>query len=408
MQNNSTDSILITDYDYELPDEAIAHYPVNPRDSSKLLVYQNERITLDLFYNLDQFIPHQTMLVVNNSKVIEARLLFENSHGAKIEIFCLQPYRQEIQQAMMAVEKSSWHCMIGGLKKWKESNLCMKFMYDATEYEFHATKGEHHEQGQLIHFSWNAPHLSFAEVLHIVGHIPLPPYIKRQDEKQDQINYQTVYAEKDGSVAAPTAGLHFTERVFEKLSQKQIKTMSVTLHVGAGTFMPVKTEKISEHVMHAEFIEIDRSMLTQLKQHNGPLIAVGTTSQRTLESIYWMGVKALAQPQASLEAIAVQQWDAYQLNQDITKQQAIEGLETWMSQHQTERLFTQTQLIILPNYTIRMTDAIITNFHQPKSTLLLLISAFVGDAWRDIYSKALDHGFRFLSYGDSSLLWKKK
>jgi S-adenosylmethionine:tRNA ribosyltransferase-isomerase len=306
-----------------------------------------------------------------------------------------------------------WRCLIGGAKKWKEGSLILDVSYQGRTLTIHATKAASLHDCFLIHFAWNQANLSFAEVLHAAGSIPLPPYLNRATEASDAERYQTVYAQHDGSVAAPTAGLHFTERVLNNLATKNIHPAFVTLHVGAGTFKPVKAEKLEDHDMHAEWIDVQASLIEQLQHTSGKLIAVGTTSLRTIETLYWMGVKVLhhAKEQAistiTIDNLVMHQWDAYELPQDISRTTALQALRDWMQAQQTSRLMCKTQILIAPGYRIRMADALITNFHQPQSTLLLLISAVVGDAWKSIYQHALANDYRFLSYGDGSLLWCK-
>ena len=399
----------IAQFDYLLPDEKIARYPVTPRDHSKLLVYKEGVINSDFYYQLHQHLPEGALLLMNNTKVVEARLLFKKSTGSTIEIFCLEPDPQyaDMTTAMLQTGTVLWKCLVGGARKWKAEALKMAFLFEGIPYTLSARINATLNDTFLIEFSWNHSDLSFAEVLHHAGVIPLPPYLKRATEAADQQNYQTVYALQDGSVAAPTAGLHFTEELLAKLAVKQIEHDFLTLHVGAGTFMPVKSDTLADHEMHAEFIEVSIEILDKLlNAGDRKVIAVGTTSLRTLESLYWMGVKALKQPELSLEQISIRQWDAYELEQEYSAPAAFLALKQFMEAHQLKRLITKTQLLIAPGYTLRTVDAIITNFHQPQSTLLLLIHAFVGDRWKDIYDYALQHDYRFLSYGDGSLLWR--
>lgn len=407
----SVESIAIENFDYDLPDSRIAKYPVEPRDSSKLLVYKNHQITDDFYYHVDRYIPADTLLIMNNTKVVEARLLFQKESGATIEIFCLEPddHYSNIIEAMQCTDQVYWKCLVGGAKKWKEEILKKSFEINGRLFQLVAKKTAIVNDIFIIELSWDKADTSFAELLHAAGIIPLPPYLKRASEESDQVNYQTIYAQEAGSVAAPTAGLHFTEKIFEALQKNNCKLDFVTLHVGAGTFMPVKSATLGDHNMHAEFIDVDLKLLQQLISTTySNIIAVGTTSLRTLESLYWMGVKAIAHPDYSIEQLAVQQWDAYELPQHYTKQEAMEALiAVWRRQAPAStRIICKTQLLITPQYAIRMVDAILTNFHQPQSTLLLLIAAFVGDDWKSIYAHALAHDYRFLSYGDGSLLWK--
>lgn len=399
----------IQEFSYELPDAFIAKYPAEPRDSSKLLVYKNGEISDDLYSNLAAALPESAFLVMNNTKVVEARLLFSKSTGGKIEIFCLEPSEQyaEIQSAMLQKDKVYWKCLVGGAKKWKEPTLDLPFTVDGKTFVLNAAIAERRGDHYLIAFSWNKPNTSFAEVLHLAGIIPLPPYLNRASEAADEERYQTIYAAHDGSVAAPTAGLHFTEKVFESLSEKGITHDFVTLHVGAGTFAPVKTDTLGEHAMHSEFIDVSLTFLNHwLQQQDNTVIPVGTTSLRTLESTYWMGVKCLQNPAIQLHDLSLTQWEAYELPQNIAVKDAILALIDTLNRHQVDRLITKTQFLIGPGYTIRTAAGILTNFHQPQSTLLLLIHAFVGEEWKRIYTHALNHNYRFLSFGDGSLLWK--
>jgi len=398
----------IAQFDYNLPDDRIAKHPLETRDSSNLLVYKNGIIQSETYKNLHNHLPEKTLLVMNNTKVVEARLLFKKSTGSTIEIFCLEPHESysDITSAMLQTNTVLWKCLVGGAKKWRDEDLEMNFEVNAKSYVLKAKKIERLSDSFLIEFSWNKSDSSFAEILHHAGIIPLPPYLKRNTEDKDKISYQTVYAQFDGSVAAPTAGLHFTENIFEKLGSKNINHDFVTLHVGAGTFKPVKSETLGEHEMHAEFIDVKRELILKIANTESSVVVVGTTSLRTLESLYWMGVKTIVNPQLSIESIALQQWDAYELPQNYSKKEAFFALSTWMENINLERLITKTQLLIAPGYDIRTVNGILTNFHQPQSTLLLLIHAFVGEEWKTIYDYALANNYRFLSYGDGSLLWK--
>lgn len=397
--------LSIAEFTYDLPDDRIAKYPLKERDTSKLLIYKKGSITEDHYFNLDQQLPADTLLVFNNTKVVEARLLFQKSTGSTIEIFCLEPGDQyaDITTAMMQKGKVLWKCLVGGAKKWKpQEHLIKSIEYNNTTLTLDVLQVEKKSDHFLIELQWNDASLSFAEVLHLAGAIPLPPYLNRDVEDDDKATYQTIYAKHDGSVAAPTAGLHFTENLLKKLHTKNITDAYVTLHVGAGTFKPVKAAVMQDHEMHAEFIDVSIDTIQQLHNNiTGTIVAVGTTSLRTIESLYWMGVKAsLNKPNLS-----IQQWDAYELPQDISAKDALQNLIDYMKEHNTERLITKTQIIIAPGYTLRIAKGIITNFHQPQSTLLLLISAIVGNDWKRIYNHALQNGYRFLSYGDGCLLW---
>lgn len=402
--------LSIIDFTYELPDERIARYPLAERDQSKLLIYRNGQISETIYAELAAHIPANSLLVFNNTKVVEARLLFEKPNGGRIEIFCLEPHEQygDITTAMLQKGKVWWKCLVGGAKKWKEGALISQIeKYDSSEITLTARKIEQYADAYLIELSWDDADMSFAELLHVAGVIPLPPYLNRAAEESDQERYQTIYAKHDGSVAAPTAGLHFTNSLFAKLTQKNIRHSFVTLHVGAGTFKPVKSATMQDHEMHAEFIDVSAAFIEQLLQETaGPVIAVGTTSLRTLESLYWLGVKTKLDPHISAEALTIKQWEPYELAEyNFSAAEALTALLDWLQQNQADRLITKTQIIIAPGYTFRIIKGLITNFHQPQSTLLLLVAAITGDNWKKIYQYALDHQFRFLSYGDGSLLW---
>lgn len=402
--------ILIEDYTYNLPDERIARYPLAERDQSKLLQYKNNQISEHRYMDLDAILPANALLVFNNTKVVEARLLFSKATGGKIELFCLEPdsQYQDITVAMMQQERVVWNCLVGGAKKWKADEVLRLTLHQANEnIVLEARLVDKLSDCFQIELSWNRPKTSFAEVLHLFGIIPLPPYLNREAEKNDSSTYQTVYAKHDGSVAAPTAGLHFTSSLLERLEAKSIQSLYVILHVGAGTFKPVKSETLEGHDMHAEFIDVKEEDIEQLlTHHNRTIIPVGTTSFRTIESLYWMGVKANMNPDSTLSELEVKQWDVYQLPQNINVENALISLLTWMNTNSMSRLICKTQLLVTPYYNIRLAKAILTNFHQPNSTLLLLISAFVGEKWKEIYQYALENDFRFLSYGDGSLLWR--
>ena len=402
-------NISIQDFTYHLPDERIARYPLNERDASKLLIYKNESIAEDIYANLADYLPTSSLLIFNNTKVVEARLLFTKSTGGAIELFCLEPDANyaDITTAMLQQKKVSWNCLVGGAKKWKSGEVLHKEIKSQhRQFVLSASLFHKNTDSYLIEFSWDDD-LSFAEVLHLAGVIPLPPYLNRQAEVADQERYQTVYAKHDGSVAAPTAGLHFTNQLIQTLSNKDICHTYVTLHVGAGTFKPVKSETLEGHDMHAEYIDVTLACIEQLlAQQHAPIIPVGTTSFRTIETLYWMGVKAILNPSALIDELEIKQWDVYELPQDISREISLNALLDWMKQSAMQRIICKTQLLVTPGYTIRVADAIITNFHQPNSTLLLLISAFVGENWKSIYDYAIANDFRFLSYGDGSLLWK--
>lgn len=404
---NEAYNILIKDYDYNLPHERIAEFPLQERDQSKLLVYKNGQITDEHFSNLQTLLPESATLILNNTRVIEARILFKKLTGGVIEIFCLEPFGQTIEQSLTSVGKAQWLCLIGGASKWKAGQILQKeISFDGITLVLQARYISKQDNSFIVEFEWQS-HQSFAEVLHIAGAIPLPPYIKRNANEEDKARYQTVFGKQEGSVAAPTAALHFTERTFQKLSEKHIKAAYITLHVGAGTFKPVKSETIAEHEMHREpftvAVDVLRKLLSSKK-----VIAVGTTSLRTIETIYWLGVKVindLVQNEWTL-----QQWEAYELEKkfgSISVEKSLTALIDWLEKNQQTELHCQTSLMIVPGYQFKIPEGIITNFHQPQSTLLVLVSAFIGEDWRKVYQHALDNNYRFLSYGDSSLLWRK-
>ena len=401
--------IRINDYDYTLPDERIAKYPLPRRDASKLLIYRRGEIKEDCFSHLQDYIPVKSLMVFDNTRVIRARLLFRKATGAHIEIFCLEPaippdYALNFQQT----QQCSWYCLVGNLKKWKEGVLQQIVRINnesiVLSAEQETTIGDTH----LITFSWDHPSCTFAEMLEAAGQLPIPPYLHRDTETSDLRTYQTVYSKIKGSVAAPTAGLHFTPETLASLTAKGIRTAEITLHVGAGTFMPVKTQSISDHTMHAEYFSIHRCVIRQLLDNLGQIIAVGTTSVRTLESLYYIGVVLAENPDATPEELVIKQWAPYETNHNrITPAESLKQLLDYMDRKQLDQLTTATQIMIVPDYTFWMIQGLITNFHQPQSTLLLLVSAFVKGNWKEIYDYALAHDFRFLSYGDSSLLLRK-
>ena len=397
--------LSILDYTYSLPEERIAKNPLPKRDESKLLIYRNGTITESVYKQLANHLPTDSLLVFNNTKVVEARILFNKPSGGSIEIFCLEPDDKypDITTAMLQKGKVMWKCLVGGAKKWKESTLTKHIENLGKEIILSARKVERLNDYFLIEFSWDDETVTFVEILHLAGLIPLPPYLNRQAEETDKETYQTIYAHHDGSVAAPTAGLHFTNELFESLAEKGIKKEFVTLHVGAGTFKPVKADTMEEHEMHSEFIDVSLSFIQTLLESNEIIIPVGTTSLRTLESIYWLGVKIYDNKDFLIEH-GLGQWDAYNLPQNISKEVALTALINWMNIHGLKQLITKTQLLIAPSYKLRIAKALITNFHQPQSTLLLLVAAIIGNDWRKMYDYALDNDFRFLSYGDGCLL----
>jgi S-adenosylmethionine:tRNA ribosyltransferase-isomerase len=410
----------IADFTYELPEHKIARYPLEQRDQSKLLVWQSGPIRENIYANIADELPSGSLLVFNNTKVVEARLLFQKPTGGLIELFCLEPADQyeDITTAMLQKGSVQWKCLVGGAKKWKEGALVLICEGSAasgaasaangnTTLQIEAVKVETLPDCFLIEFRWEPADLSFAEVLHLAGDIPLPPYLNRATEASDKERYQTIYAKHDGSVAAPTAGLHFTEEVFSKLSQKNIRKAYVTLHVGAGTFKPVKAEQMKDHEMHAEFIDVNFETIEQLIAHvEKGIIAVGTTSLRTLESLYWIGVKTIRNPLITAAGLQVTQWEPYEnIPKAYTARESLQSLLAWMKKNNATRIITKTQIIIAPGYEFKIIRALITNFHQPQSTLLLLVSAIVGENWKKIYQYALANEYRFLSYGDGSILF---
>ena len=439
-----TKNISISDYNYELPDERIAKFPVSPRDHSKLLVFDNGQITDDHFFNLAQHLPKDALMVFNNTKVIRARLHFRKETGAHIEVFLLEPYAPaEYEQMFLSRGRCQWLCLVGNLKKWKGEPLTIDYsvhhrsphalqqngelqvcnieeitannaQYALTSeaakpiatFNIQSLTANHMGTvgtSQLIEFEWDGEQ-TFAEILEQLGQLPIPPYLNRETQQSDLTTYQTVYSKIKGSVAAPTAGLHFTPEVLTSLDAHGIDREELTLHVGAGTFKPVKSDTMGGHVMHSEHICVRRQTIEKLLKHNCQAIAVGTTSVRTLESLYYMGVKVMKNPNITEDLLHVDQWEPYE-NEDIfTLHSSLSALLEWMDCNGLETLHASTQIIIAPGYTFHIVKYLVTNFHQPQSTLLLLVSAFTKDRWRDIYRHALDNGYRFLSYGDSSLL----
>ena len=397
-------NIKIADFSYELPDERIAKYPLAERDASKLLVYNHGTISEHHFRDLPGLLPEGSLMVMNNTRVIQARLHFRKETGALIEVFCLEPawphdYVLMFQQAVSC----TWHCLVGNSKKWKDGKLFREILVDGKKLTLTVER----EGGDVIHFAWGDEAVTWAQVLDACGELPIPPYLNRQTEASDLQTYQTVYSKVKGSVAAPTAGLHFTPRVIESVESRGIERQELTLHVGAGTFKPVKSERIEGHEMHSEWIYVPRRVVESLLRHNGECTAVGTTSVRTLESLFYIGKKILDNPNATEDDLKVKQWEPYEISSAHlpTTVEALRALLGWMDNNHVEALHTSTQIIIAPGYQYHIVKRMITNFHQPQSTLLLLVSAFVGDdRWKDIYRYALGHDFRFLSYGDSSLL----
>jgi S-adenosylmethionine:tRNA ribosyltransferase-isomerase len=398
--------IQIKDFNYPLPDERIAKHPLTQREQCKLLVYQNGDIQDLRFYDVPRLLPQQSMLVYNNTRVINARLRFQKPNaGAIIEIFCLEPIApRDYAQVFQTTSQCSWLCFVGNSKRWKAGSLTQVVNVNGCEVELAATRGEQKGNAFEIIFSWNNDNITFASLLEAIGEIPIPPYLNRNTEESDSADYQTVYSHIEGSVAAPTAGLHFTDEVLAECDRQGISRRELTLHVGAGTFQPVKSESIGEHDMHTEFISVEKSLLVDLIKANGNVIAVGTTSVRTLESLYYIGITLLNNPDANEEELRVKQWAPYQQDYTISTADALQAIIDHLDRNGIDRYIGSTQIMIAPSFKFRVIRGMITNFHQPQSTLLLLVSAFVDGNWKAIYDYALSHNYRFLSYGDSSLL----
>lgn len=405
--------ISINDYSYVLPDEYIAKYPLADRASSRLLIARPTsnayQLTERRFINISEELPQSAVLVRNNSKVIHARLMFQRTTGAVVEVFCLEPLEPSSYELSLQSQGScTWHCMLGNAKRWKTGGEVLSRSLahpDLGEVTLSAQRLTH----DSVRFSWNNDVYTFGAILEAMGILPIPPYLNRETEEQDDNTYQTVYAEHEGSVAAPTAGLHFTSEVFEDLSSRGVQVLDVTLHVGAGTFLPVKSETIGEHEMHRELISVSRDMVQSLYKALGNIVAVGTTSVRTLESLYHLGVQLYQDKDLEPTSLSVRQWEAYEhqaeLN-EVSAEQSLSAILAYMNDKGLDKLVFPTAILIAPGYRFRIVEALITNFHQPNSTLLLLIAAFVGEEWRKVYAYALQESFRFLSYGDSSLLFR--
>ncbi len=398
-------NIKISDFTYELPDERIAKYPLSQRDKSKLLTWQNGKIGEDVFENCTNYLPENAQLVFNNTRVIHARLFFRKETGAKIEIFCLEPVEPaDYQVAFQQTEEVTWKCMVGNSKKWKDGFLINTFEIDGKTVELTAAKIAQEGNSFHIRFVWNGG-LHFSEIIEHIGQLPIPPYLNRETEESDEETYQTVYAKIDGSVAAPTAGLHFTDKVFDQLKAKNIATREITLHVGAGTFQPVKSETIEGHTMHHEQVEISIDILRAFLEEPKNIIAVGTTSVRSVESLYWIGLQ-LEEKRFDLFHPEVKQWEPYENKASISLEKALQNIIYFLVENNEKAIRFSTQIIILPGYQFKLISGMFTNFHQPQSTLLLLISAFLGNDWKKVYDYALSNNFRFLSYGDSNLYLK--
>lgn len=394
--------LSISDYNYPLPEERIAKYPLPERDHSKLLIYKDGEVREDHFFRVGDYIPAHSLLVYNNTRVIQARLVFHKPSGARIEIFCLEPLApHDYQLSLSSTEGCTWKCMIGNAKKFRETAIDMPLQVAGGNVVLRATKGEQMGNTFAVTFSWEGG-LSFAEILDAVGELPIPPYLNRPTEERDKTTYQTVYSRIKGSVAAPTAGLHFTEAVLADLRQRGIQTTELTLHVGAGTFQPVKTEDANLHTMHTEIIAVPRQAIVDILANLGHIVAVGTTSMRTLESLYFLGCMLLRGDRS----LHVPQFMPYEQEWTLSTEEALQALLAYLDETHQDTLHAETQIMIKPGYRFRVVEQLITNFHQPKSTLLLLVSAFVGEDWKKIYDYALAHDFRFLSYGDSSILFR--
>lgn len=399
-----TKEIKIKEYNYNLPDEKIAKYPLKQRDHSKLLIYKHGEISEDHFYNIKDFLPKPSLMIFNNTKVIQARLHFKKETGALIEVFLLEPFvPADYEQMFQQTGECSWLCMIGNLKKWKDGTLKRSFRIKNEDIELTATRRSAHGTSHIVDFTWNG-NVNFAELLENIGELPIPPYLNRATEESDKTTYQTVYSKIKGSVAAPTAGLHFTENVLKDIDNVGITRDEVTLHVGAGTFKPVKSENIGEHEMHTEYISVNRKTIENLIRFNASAIAVGTTSVRTLESLYYMGLYLETHPNADEHELHVEQWVPYISDASISAVKALKNILHWLDSNKMDVLHSSTQIIIAPGYKYKIVKVLVTNFHQPQSTLLLLVSAFLNGDWRKVYDYALEHDFRFLSYGDSCLL----
>ena len=438
------EEILIEEYNYPLPDERIAKYPLAERDQSKLLVYRDGQVSEDCFYNVGEYLPIGSLLIYNNTRVIQARLEFHkttatqpyttstpplhNTLGARIEVFCLEPLEpHDYQLALGSTDGCTWKCMIGNAKKWKSGALSLPVVLPSgEEVTLFAEKGEQTGNTFAVHFTWsptaqrsnsvavqqcNGLNISFAEILDAVGELPIPPYLNRKTEESDKTTYQTVYSRIKGSVAAPTAGLHFTDKVLNGLRARGVQTAEVTLHVGAGTFQPVKVADANQHTMHTEIIAVPKATIQTIICNLGHIVAVGTTSMRTLESLYFLGEKLCIGdriPDSGDSTLSVSQFEPYEKEYTLSTREALQAIVDYLDSTKQDVLHAETQIMIKPGYQFRVVDQLITNFHQPKSTLLLLVSAFVGGDWHTIYDYALSHDFRFLSYGDSSILTRSK
>lgn len=408
MRKNDVENIRISDYNYRLPDERIAKYPLSKRDSSKLLIFENNELSTTRFSEIVTQLPPDSLLIFNDTRVIHARLIFEKNTGAVIEVFCLSPHEpKDYAINFQQRQKCSWRCMIGNAKRWKDEKLQMQVPINGENVQLSARKILKTENDVVVEFSWDSSTFTFSELLEVAGKLPIPPYLNRASEDKDDETYQTIYSAVEGSVAAPTAGLHFTPDVMRTIEERGIKTAHVTLHVGAGTFKPVKSETIGGHDMHTEFISVSKETIQTLYENEHDLIVVGTTSMRTVESLYYVGRKIMQNPEIAVEDLSVQQWEPYDEENPVSPKLALKAILDYLDKNGQEQLLTATQIIIVPGYEFHYPQAIVTNFHQPQSTLLLLIAAFIGENWLKVYDYALKNDYRFLSYGDSSLLWQQ-
>lgn len=400
-----TKHIRIRDYYYELPDERIAKFPIGQRDHSKLLVYDKGHVSEDKFFNISKYLPKGALMIFNNTRVIQARIHFRKETGALIEVFLLEPAMpSDYEQMFQTMGGCSWFCMIGNLKKWKEGTLRRTFNINGREVTLTATRRREQGTSHWVDFSWDDGETTFTDILESVGELPIPPYLNRETQESDKVTYQTVYSKVKGSVAAPTAGLHFTDEVLRSIDKYGIEREELTLHVGAGTFKPVKSVDISGHDMHTEYISVRRQTLVKLIEHDACAIAVGTTSVRTLESLYYIGARLEKNPDATEEQLHIDQWEPYDTCPELTPVKALRNVVDYLDRNGINTFHGSTQIIIAPGYKYKIVKMLVTNFHQPQSTLLLLVSAFVNGDWRKIYDYAIANDFRFLSYGDSSLL----
>ena len=400
-----TKHIHISDYDYPLPQERIAKFPIQERDHSRLLVYEHGNVSEDVFYNLPSHLPSKALMVFNNTKVIQARIHFRKDTGALIEVFLLEPaFPADYERMFQTTGHCSWLCLVGNLKKWKEGVLSRTISVRKQAVTLTVAKRDACGTSHRVDFEWDGDNVTFADILDAAGELPIPPYLNRKTEESDKTTYQTVYSKIKGSVAAPTAGLHFTENVLAALDAHGIEREELTLHVGAGTFRPVKSEEIGSHEMHTEYVSVRLETIERLIAHEGQAIAVGTTSVRTLESLYYMGLRLSANPGLTEGQLHIDQWEPYEVEATLSPVDALCAVRDYLVRNGLPSLHSSTHIIIAPGYEYKIVKMLVTNFHQPQSTLLLLVSAFVNGDWRKIYDYALAHDFRFLSYGDSSLL----